>query len=119
MNDDPGLPVFPVDDMTLGMVEHALDYCLTFDGEDGEQLDEPRGIGAEFSLHSLLDFLSGTTTDPLGVVQHLGVQETFMGPVEMTVDQRPHYTEKDIILALIQEVRRLRATTPIPPGAPS
>lgn len=107
--DDPGLPEFPTDEITLGMVEHALGYCLTFEGENGEHLDEPRGVGAEFSLSSLLDFLSGTTTDPLGVVQHLGVQDSFMGPVEMTVDDRPHYTERDVIMALISEVRFLRA----------
>lgn len=103
------LTPFPVDEMTLGMVEHALDYTLTFDGEDGEVLDEPRGIGAEFSLSQLCDFMSGTTTDPLGVVEHHGTVETFFGPAEMTVDPRPHYTSADIIRALIAEVRRLRS----------
>lgn len=108
---DYSLPPFPVDELTLGMVEHALGYCLTFEGEDGERLNEPRGVGAEFSLASLLDFMSGTTTDPLGVVQHLGIEETFMGRAEMTVDERPHYSKADIIRALIAEVRRLRATS--------
>lgn len=106
--DDRPLPPFPTDDMTLDMVEHALDYRLTFEGDDGTVLDEPRGTGAEFSLASLCDFLSGTTTDPLGVVEHKGEIETFMGPVELYVDPRPHYTERDIISALIAEVRRLR-----------
>lgn len=108
MNEHDTLGPFPVDDLTLSMVEASLDYCLTFEGENGEVLDEPRGIGAEVSLSDLLDFLSGTTTDPLGVVEHLGEVETFFGPAEMTVDPRPHYTPHDVIRALIGEVRRLR-----------
>jgi hypothetical protein len=32
--DFPDLPPFPVDDLTLDMVEHALGYVLTFEGRD-------------------------------------------------------------------------------------
>jgi hypothetical protein len=119
------LPPFPTDDATLMAVEHALDYCLTFEGEDGEELDEPRGVGAEYSLPALLDFLSGTIEDPDGVVTLIagdpekhdldialgitGVGPFGIGPnTPIYVDPRQHYTERDVILALINEVRRLR-----------
>jgi hypothetical protein len=103
---DPGLAAFPTDDLTLDMVEASLAYCLTIDKETSEPVPVDPGV---VSLSDLLDFLSGTTTDPLGVVEHQGVVETFFGPAEMTVDPRPHYTERDVIKALIDEVRRLRA----------
>lgn len=118
------LPPFPTDDTTLLAVEHALGYCLTYEGEDGEPLDDPRGIGADYSLHTLLDFLSGTRDDPDGVVtliagdpekaaldEALGIRggPFGMGPnTPIYEDPRQHYTEHDIVRALIAEVRRLR-----------
>lgn len=103
------LPSFPVDDMTLDMVEASLDYCLTYEDENGEPLDEPRGVGAEFSLWKLLGFLSATTTDPLGVVEDMGETETMFGRLPTTYDPRPSYHPNDVIRALIAEVRRLRS----------
>jgi hypothetical protein len=105
------LPAFPVDDATLGAVEHALGYCLTFEGEGGERLDEPRGVGAEYPLWRLLDFLSGTLEDDEHVTLVDGDPALFelgVGPVPTYLDERPHYTERDVIAALIAEVRRLR-----------
>lgn len=102
---DGQLAQFPVDAMTLDMVEASLAYCLTIDKETGEPVPiDPEVV----SLSSLLDFLSGTTTDPLGVVEHHGEVETFIGPAKLTVDPRPHYSQRDVIQALINEVRRLR-----------
>lgn len=96
---------FPTDALTLDMIEASLAYCLTIDDETGESVAVDPSV---VPLSDLLDFLSGTTTDPLGVVEHHGTVETFFGPAEMTVDPRPHYTERDVIQALIDEVRRLR-----------
>lgn len=92
---------FPVDDLTLDMVESSLNYSLTYRDENGELLDEPIGVGAEVSLHSPLDFLSGTATDPLGVVRCAddGVFD----------DPRQHFSKEDVIRALIHEIRRLRS----------
>jgi hypothetical protein len=90
------------------MVEASLAYCLTIDEETGDTVPVDPSV---VSLSDLLDFLSGTTTDPLGVIENHGTVETFFGPAEMTVDPRPHYTERDVIQALINEVRRQRDLT--------
>lgn len=105
MSDAPRLPDFPTDPMTLDMVEASLDYCLTVDEETGEHVPVDPDVA---SLGDLCSFLSGTTTDPLGLIEHHGVVDTIFGPAEMTVDPRPTYTERDIIRSLINEVRRLR-----------
>ena len=83
------LAPFPVTDSILDLVEHALNGAL----DDNHEL-----VGAEFSLHQLLDFLSGY--DPAKVEQ-IGedIYKYVGGPLY-------HYT--DIIRALIAEVRRLR-----------
>lgn len=108
----PGhLPVFPTDDLTLDMVEASLAYVLAVDNETSEIVPVDPDVTP---MHALLDFLSGTTNDPLGLVEHHGMVETFFGSAEMTVDPRPTYSERDVIAALIHEVRRLRATTPAP-----
>lgn len=88
------LKPFPIDDVTLVALEHALDYTLTLDDEGN-----PISSGAaEYSIHTLLDFLAGCLDDD-GLVE---------GSDGVYTDDRPHYTERDVILALIGEVRRLR-----------
>lgn len=114
------LPAFPTDDVTLSAVEHALDSVLTYEGENGERLDEPRRIGSEYGLSELLDFLAGTTGwgESVGMYR-IGVdgermtddqiaRDDAIGVEQVWVDDRPHYTERDVIRALINEVRRLR-----------
>lgn len=108
MSETETLPPFPVDDVTLAAVEHAFGAAITFDTDEwGEpDLDNPRLIGADYSLHTLLDFMSGTTSDDHPLVE---VKERdWDGTPRVIVDERPHYTERDIIRALIAEVRRLR-----------
>lgn len=102
------LPPFPVDDMTLDAVEHSLGAVLTYDRPEGnvDFSDEgPWVIGADYQLHKLLDFYSGTMDDE-GVV--LLPKEEWIDNAPTTLDERQHYTERDVIRALINEVRRLR-----------
>jgi hypothetical protein len=111
-------PSFPVDDATLLAVEHAMGYYLTFEAEDGSRLDEPRGAGADYSLYELMDFLAGCVGEgePGDVELVSGDPDAPDGPgpfgigpdTPIYIDHRIHYTERDIIKALIVEVRRLR-----------
>lgn len=118
MSDDL-LPPFPVDDMTLDAVAHSLDACLTYEGEDGEDLEEPRVIGAEYQLAALLDFLAGATgRDPNGYQLEPGsVRLPGIEGAEIWMDTRPTYTPHDVIRALIEEIRRLRDASELNGGA--
>lgn len=108
MTDDL-LPPVPVDDLTLDAIEHALGAALTFEDENGEPLDAPRVVGADYSLSALLDFLGGTMgDDPNQEVIEPGIMPD--DPPRWVYDTRPSYSEKDLIRALIAEVRRLRET---------
>lgn len=83
---------FPVDDLTLSALEHALDAAYEVDDEGTHTV-----VGAEFNLTQLLDFLSGY--DPADTASlHGNVSE----------HTQPLYTRDDVIRALIAEVRRLR-----------
>lgn len=97
---------FPVDDATLLSIEHALGGSLTFDRPADAADDDDEGpwlVGADYSLHTLLDFLAGCTgRDP---------NEEYMGHADgipVYHDTRTHFSERDVIRALIQEVRALR-----------
>ncbi len=113
------LAPFPVDDATLAAVEHALGGVLSCDAEHGGTVDEPVLIRADYSLSTLLDFLSNTTeTDhPLRyridqngdrIDPEQAARDDALGADQWWIDERPHYTERDVIAALIAEVRRLR-----------
>jgi len=93
------LPSFPVDDVTLAALEHALGGALSC--EDGE----PRLVGAEFSVSTLLDFLSGY--DPSQIVPCVD-DDGFVIPDFVEYTGGPIYHVHDVIRALIAEVRRLR-----------
>lgn len=97
---------FPVDDATLLAIEHALGGVLTFDRPDdaAEDDDGPWLVGADYSLHTLLDFLAGCSgRDP---------NEELMGHTAdgtpIYYDTRIHFSEHDLIKALIREIRALR-----------
>jgi hypothetical protein len=121
------IPSFPVDDATLAAVEHALDACLSMDEEHGGSPGNPVIIGADYSLDTLLDFLSGTTDDDDPRVYRIDGDGERMDPVDAArddalgvgqwwVDERPHYTDRDVIRALIHEVRRLRGDRDVRPA---
>jgi hypothetical protein len=101
-----GLPSFPVDDVILDAVEHALGGVYTYDDGDGHALPQglgPRLIKADYSLSQLMDFLAGYD-------EKKSIQTGYIGQTplyEYTGGQL--YCERDIIAALIVEVRRLRA----------
>jgi hypothetical protein len=82
----------PVDDTALNLLEEAVGYHFVGEDENGD----PIGSG-EFSLFELLDFWSGV--DRNNITEHPG------GVVEA---HDPRLTYKDVILALIEEIRRLR-----------
>lgn len=83
--------MFPIDDITLDAVEHALGGWLRCTDPDNPEL-----VGADYSLHQLFDFLSGHN-------EELDYEED-----EYTIRTQQIYSEKDLILALIAEIRRLR-----------
>jgi len=94
------MPDFPVDESTLNNVKHALGARLDDQG-DGY----PIVVGADFTLHQLLDFYSGympETNRPLGMI------ETPFGRMEAEEVEAELYTVHDLIEALIAEVERLR-----------
>lgn len=114
------LPPFPVDDATLLAVETALNATLTYDRPDPYDGDDegPWLINAPYSLSTLLDFLAGATgrdpneelIQPARDESDLPEWERSRGweNAEVVYDTRPHYSERDVIRALIGEVRRLR-----------
>jgi hypothetical protein len=98
------LPPVPLDDVALAQLEHALGTSLTFQAPDGTELDEPIPYGGEYTLPTLLDFWAGVREDPDGVVRQVGEATG----IPVFYDPRPHYSERDVIRALVTEVRRLR-----------
>ena len=84
------LPPFPVDEVTLSNVRHSLSASF---GEDHEI------VGAEFSLHRLLDFMSGF--DESKVEYEDGSEGVACYP-------HPTYTYHDVIRAMLDEILRLR-----------
>lgn len=88
---------FPVDDFTLDQLEHALKGVYALDDKDQQVLR-----GADFSLSQYLDFLSGYDENLLET-ENDEWQDT---PV--MVYPKSLYSEHDVILALVLEIRRLR-----------
>lgn len=102
------LPPFPVDDFTLTQLEHALNTSTEITNEG-----ERRCVGGEFTMSRLLEFLSGH--DPARATL-IGYTDTIPGtniphdhaiPIYEGWDQ--HYSEHDVIRALIARVRELEA----------
>lgn len=103
------LPPFPVDDVTLAAVEHAMDGAYTIDDEGNHHL-----VGADYSLNDLLEFLSGYDESRLHLLDE-GTEDDqvlgFHGHIPVYEYDGQVYHEHDLIRALISEVRRLRAAT--------
>lgn len=109
------LPPFPVDELTLNQLEHALGTCY---GEVDPETGNHELVGGEFTLSQFLDFMAGTMGhDPNAVLLQEGRDESELPEWErgrwanapIYEDTRLHYTEHSVIEALIAEVRRLRA----------
>lgn len=97
------LPPFPVDDVTLAALEHALEGRLII-GEDGSH----RLVGADMSVPKLLDFLSGYDEAQVEMLDPGDDRLGFAGAA-ITEYHGQIYTRDCVIRALIAEVRRLRA----------
>jgi hypothetical protein len=100
MSDEQLLPDFPVDDMTLTLIEDACSRCFTFT-EDGAMVQL---TGAEFDLDELLCFLSGYDRSKLTPALN-----EYDQPIPDTfTSEQARYSEHDMVKALIAEIRRLR-----------
>jgi len=95
MSENDSELVVPVDDGALNLLVEALDFHWVSVDPDGTH----HGSG-EFSLHDLLLFWSGYDPAKEELIEgYDNMYEYTGGPV---------LTHKDVILALIDEVRRLR-----------
>jgi hypothetical protein len=94
------LPPFPVDDVTLATIEHALGGAWDVDEEGNHTL-----VGAEFTFDRVLDFMAGIDVNDRSQVEQIDDSNVY-------IDHRPHYHPNDVIRALIAEVRRLREQQP-------
>ena len=86
------MPEIPLDDSALSAIEHALGASLT---------DDHELVGADYSLHTLLDFWAGHDGDGTLVGYHDGI------PIYDCTDS-PSFSERDLVRALVAEVRSLR-----------
>ena len=89
---------FPVDDITLEAIEHALQGVWHLEDDGTHTL-----VGAEYSFHNLMNFLSGY--DP--------TKEVLISDDDSTVETYVYeggtiYGYQDVIKALVNEVKRLR-----------
>ena len=95
--DSVTLGPFPIDDITLNALEHAMGGALTV--VDGE----PELVGAEYSVNDLLDFLSGY--DPSLLIPD---EDNDVYSIPVFVYDGPIYHITDVVRSLINEVRSLR-----------
>lgn len=96
------LPPFPLDDFTLDQLEHAVNTSTEV-GEDGER----RCVGGDFTMSEFLDFMSGHDPGRSTLVGYGDLAGTGNDiPIYESWDQ--HYSEHDVIRALVAEVRKLR-----------
>lgn len=94
------LPDFPLSDFVLDQLEHALNTSY---GEDEEL------VGGEFTLDQLLDFYSGFDESKMYLVEERAdIPSLGLEGVEVWGYDGKTYSERDVIRALINEVRALR-----------
>lgn len=98
------LPDFPVDPGTLDAIEEAIGYAVPDDratatATTDDVTDAETAYPAAVGLDGLLELVSGWTPDGDKTIHRGGV----------IVDVGPLFSREDVILALIQEVRELRA----------
>lgn len=87
--------VFPVDELTLSMLESSLD--AHFDGVD--ENGDPTVSDGRATLSRFLGFMSGYNPELLTPVD---------GRDDWMEYPEPQFTEKDVIRSLIAEIRKLR-----------
>lgn len=92
------LPPIPVDDNALDLIEQALDAYIDEDGNLA---------GSDFGLHRLLDFWAGYDEAKVVVIE-----EPSEGRPGLSEYVGSLYHPNDVIRALVNEVRRLRALLP-------
>lgn len=111
MTDAPS-PVVPLDDAALDAIEHALPGCFEVDDDGTHRL-----VGADYTLDQLLQFWSGIDPNEEGTLVGY-VDSPLMGNVPMYEMPGVYLTERDVIAALIAEVRSLRAEVEALRGEP-
>jgi len=94
------LDPIPLDDEALNAIEHALGAVYVVDDDGEHQI-----TGAEYNLSQLLDFWSGHDHND-------GILVDQWGDTKVYGYTKPVYHEKDLIRALVAEVRRLREAQP-------
>ena len=103
------LPDFPVDDFVLDQLEHALNTSV-------EVLDDGSysPVGGEFTLNRLLEFMSGYDPERrslIGYTAGIFGEGDPAGAIPIYESWDEHYSERDVMRALIAEVRRLRGAS--------
>jgi hypothetical protein len=101
--DYSALRPFPVDDLTLDALEHAMGGAYTVDGDGTHHL-----VGADFTILQLFDWLAGILHEDDNVVLQRMSDVDDPG-IPIFYDPRPQFHINDVVRALIAEVRRLRA----------
>lgn len=89
----------PLDSTALSHIEHALDGSYVW----SDEADGPTVVGADFTLHQLLQFWSGYSEDQ-------SIPETSERGTPYHEYHGAMVSERDLIRALVTEVRRLRTT---------
>lgn len=90
---------FPVDDITLGLLDHALNAARD---------DNGNVVGADMTVPQILEFLS-PAKDEQEIARRTDLADATGSDIVDLTDLGWTYSEKDVIRALIAEVRRLRA----------
>lgn len=99
------LPPFPTDDFTLDQLEHAMNTCvggpITVPFNDDAENAPRELIGGEFMLPGFLDVMSGRDPSRAILVGHAS-------DIPIYESWDAHYSEHDVIQALIRCIRELR-----------
>lgn len=101
------LPPFPTDDFTLTQLEHALNTSIDID-DSGQRTT----VGGDFTLPTFLDFMSGHDPKRATLVGYTsGVlwngQPDPDGQIPIYEGWDEHYSEHDVMRALISRIREL------------
>ena len=96
---------FPVDEITLNLVLDSCNGAYDIDEETGEYI----WTGSDFPLTTLLDFLSGVTPEDY---EEEIVCDEYGDEITLAICNKSIFTYEDVMVALIEEVARLRTLVP-------